>query len=232
MVSSKETIWWTFLAVAVPSAIAMLWWFMEKGFNSVAPFQVLMLQNLSAEKTCMTWRPRKAAYASRLGRHMLHILDSFWGRCAQMCQCAVEVQARHPLSAAGQRLDQARAAPQRCVTWCTAAAAMLRLACLPSMHVNHWLTRLCLRPRTCQGVHGRLLRHDALWPHQCPSPGVSSCPPAWTASVTGTGVRGGASSITSELSLLVMLHHAMHCSRGSSAAYSPATPPARAKHGV
>ena len=43
MLSTRETVWWTVLAVAVPSALAMVWWCMEKGFNSVAPFQVLLL---------------------------------------------------------------------------------------------------------------------------------------------------------------------------------------------
>ena len=44
MLSTKETIWWTVFAVAVPSALAMVWWCMEKGFNSVAPFQVRHLR--------------------------------------------------------------------------------------------------------------------------------------------------------------------------------------------
>ena len=139
---SNKALWWTFAAVSLPVAGAVIWWCTEKSFNSLAPHEVLLFAS-ATKPSCqlLALPPIKNRYppcSTNTGRAPFR--DSYpscWTRMPRSAE----------------------------VTW------VFHCAVTPELWpAAHTATLHREGAHTC--VHGRLLRYDALWPRQCASAGT------------------------------------------------------------
>ena len=134
MITGRDTLWWTFLAVFVPFSLAGVCWVFEKAFNTLAPFEVGWAGypaafSLSHTRTHTHTHTRTHARThARMHAHTQcqSVPETLaeWGLGA----CAVQVSSRHAVAAAGRHHSQACAATARCVSL-LAHACRLHCSC-------------------------------------------------------------------------------------------------------